>query len=279
MADPVSYRTEVGYEFPVFDIVVSEAEQRRLHGHCGIGESLYGRHADPTFVAREPITLNTQTILANHPDHAPVHIVHRIEQRRPIRLGETLKMAGRVTAIAAHPRGRTLTTRWAYRDAAGETVFVVTPDVLMIDPARASGPSGGKSTPPDAAAPDSAPTDSGPVFETLTRKRCTPETTLGYCEGSTNKIHLDPETAQSFGFRAPIIAGNQTINFLMEGVCRHGLPQALSVEARFLRPVFWDDAIDVEGRKEIGGRLAEIRAVNAAGRTVADLRVLEAGQG
>lgn len=269
MADPVPYRTEVGYEYPVFDIVVSEAEQRRLHGHCGIDERLYGGHADPTFVAREPITLNTQTILANHPERAPVHIVHRIEQRRPVRLGETLKMAGRVTAVAEHPRGWTLTTRWEYRDAAGETVFVVTPDVLMIDPARASGPSGGKSTPPG----------SGPVFETLTRKRCTPETTLGYCEGSTNKIHLDPETAQRFGFRAPIIAGNQTINFLMEGVCRNGLPEVLSVEARFLRPVFWDDAIDVQGRTENGGGLAEIRAVNAAGRTVADMRVLEVGHG
>ena len=32
MPETVPYRTEIGYEYPVFDIVVSQAEQRRLHG-------------------------------------------------------------------------------------------------------------------------------------------------------------------------------------------------------------------------------------------------------
>ena len=262
MSQPVPYRTEIGYEFPVFDIAVSTAEQRRLHGHCDIGAAVYGDFADPTFIARDPITLNTQTILANHPERAPVHIVHRIEQRRPVRLDEPLRMAGRVTAIDEHPKGWTMTSVWEYRDVADEIVFVVTPDVLMIDPEKPTSSGGGKPPAPDGA------------FEALTRKQCSPETTLGYCEGSTNKIHLDPETARSFGFRAPIIAGNQTGNFLMEAVCRDGLPETLSVEARFLRPVFWDDAIKVEGRRNGDGAISEFRAVNADGKTVADLRVI-----
>jgi len=44
----VPYRTEVDYEFPVFDIVVTPEEQRRLHGHCDIADSVYGEFADPT---------------------------------------------------------------------------------------------------------------------------------------------------------------------------------------------------------------------------------------
>jgi acyl dehydratase len=265
MPETVPYRTEVGYEYPVFDVVVSEAEQRRLHGYCDIAESVYGGYVDPTFVARDPILLNTQTVLANHPERAPVHIVHRIEQHRPIRLGQTLKMHGRVSGIGDHSKGWVLTTIWDYRDASGETVFVVTPDVLMIDPERSG--DGGKGGSGRSAEGEDA-------FEALTRKHCTPETTLGYCEGSTNKIHLDPETAQSFGFRAPIIAGNQTVNFLMEGVCRNGLPDQLSIEARFLRPVFWDDMVDVQGKIDTGGQLTDVRAVNGDGKTVADLRVL-----
>ncbi len=265
MPEAVPYRTEIGYEYPVFDVVVSEAEQRRLHGYCDIAESVYGGYVDPTFVARDPILLNTQTVLANHPERAPVHIVHRIEQHRPIRLGETLKMHGRISDIADHPKGWILTTIWEYRDAVGETVFVVTPDVLMIDPERAG--NGGKGGSGRTA-------DEEGAFEALTRKHCTPETTLGYCEGSTNKIHLDPETAQSFGFRAPIIAGNQTVNFLMEGVCRNGLPDQLSIEARFLRPVFWDDTVDVQGKADTGGQITDVRAVNGNGKAVADLKVM-----
>ena len=258
----VPYRTEVGYDFPIFEIVVTAEEQRRLHGHCDIADSVYGEFADPTFIARDPITLNTQTILANHPERAPVHTVHRIEQRRPVRLGEALNMAGRVTAIEDHPKGWTMTSVWEYSDDAGSIVFVVTPDVLMIDPDRAPASSGSKRSAQQVE------------FETLTCKQCTPETTLGYCEGSTNKIHLDPETAQSFGFRVPIIAGNQTVNFLMEAVCRDGLPDTLSVDARFLRPVFWDDAINVEGRRNTDGSISEFRAANSDGKTVANLRVI-----
>ena len=74
-----------------------------MHAHCDIAESIYGDFVDPTFIARDPITLKTQTNLANHPERAPVHIVHRIEQRRPVLLGETLEIAGRVTAVDEPP--------------------------------------------------------------------------------------------------------------------------------------------------------------------------------
>ena len=113
----------------------ASARALRYRGDCG-------DYVDPTFVARDPILLNTQTVLASHPERAPVHIVHRIEQLRPIRLGETLQMHGRVSGIGDHPKGWILTTIWEYRDAAGEIVFVVTPVVLMIDPERSG--NGGK---------------------------------------------------------------------------------------------------------------------------------------
>ena len=63
-------------------------------------------------------------------------------------------------------------------------------------------------------------------YQAVLHKQCTPESTLGYCEGSTNLIHLDPDYAKSFGFRAPIIAGNQTVNFLPEGLALDGIPAA-----------------------------------------------------
>jgi hypothetical protein len=85
MSETVQYRTAIGYEYPVFDVVVTEVEQRCLHGHCGIAETVYGDYVDPTFVARDPILLNTQTVLANHPDRtAPPDPFRRgIEDARP----------------------------------------------------------------------------------------------------------------------------------------------------------------------------------------------------
>jgi len=60
----------------------------------------------------------------------------------------------------------------------------------------------------------------------------------------------------------------------MEAVCRNGLPDTFSVEARFLRPVFWDDAIDIEGCRDVDGSISELRATNSDGKTVADLCVI-----
>ena len=36
----VPYRTEVGYDFPIFEIIVTAEEQRRLHGHCDIADGV-----------------------------------------------------------------------------------------------------------------------------------------------------------------------------------------------------------------------------------------------
>ena len=86
----VHYLTKVGSTFPTFDITNTAEEQRRLHSHCDIPESHYGDSAGPVFIARDPIILSAQTVLATHPERAHVHTAHRIAQRRQIRLGETL---------------------------------------------------------------------------------------------------------------------------------------------------------------------------------------------
>ncbi|MEQ8492712.1 MAG: MaoC/PaaZ C-terminal domain-containing protein, partial [Gammaproteobacteria bacterium] len=118
-----------------------------------------------------------------------------------------------------------------------------------------------------------------PDDEILAEHQCTPETTLGYCAGSSNLIHLDPDYARGFGLRAPIIAGVQTINFLLSPLYRARRPQALAFRVRFLRPVFWDEALTVRGRRDSAGALVATRAVNADGRSVADLVVEPADSG
>ena len=98
-----------------------------------------------------------------------------------------------------------------------------------------------------------------------------PKTTVGYCYGSTNKNYIDPNIAQTFGFSAPIIAGNQTINFLMERLCINNPPERVLVQIRFSRPVFWGDTIDIQTRTIKSGKDSLVRALNSHGKTMVDL--------
>jgi hydroxyacyl-ACP dehydratase HTD2-like protein with hotdog domain len=142
----------------------------------------------------------------------------------------------------------------------------------MLDPQ----PAAGAAREADRAAPLPDPgSDPAPPSETLAHHQCTPTSTLGYCEGSENLIHLDPDYARGFGLRAPIIAGVQTINFLVAPLYRASRPRALAFSVRFLRPVFWDDALEIHGRRDAAGGLTSTWATNEAGRVVATLDVVQ----
>lgn len=257
------YRVAAGFEFPVENITITRDEQRRLHGWCDIEPEVFGEVADPAFVARRPILLNTAMIRQSRPRWGQVHTVHRVTQHRPIRLDEALVMSGRINSLEPHPKGVVIKSTWIYRDERGEIPFIVAPDVLMVDP---------DIKPPPRSARSERDVDAE-KYEFLTKKHCTPESTLGYCEGSENAIHLDPEYARGFGFRAPIIAGIQTVNFLMEPVYRKQPPESLVLTIRFLRPVFWDDTLVIEGRTDDSGALQAVRALNADGKCVADCQL------
>jgi acyl dehydratase len=255
------FRLEPGYEFPPEEITVSEADQHQKHAFCDMPPERYGDVVDPTFLARRTILLNTDAIQACRPDCAPVHIVHRLKVHAPVRLGETVTMTGTYIAIPEISRGWVTKSRWEFHRADGTHVLTVEPDVMMMDPSKA--PDGKKK-----GGRKERPADDEAGFETLLEKQCTPDTTLGYCEGTTNLIHTVPEVAKEYGFRAPIIAGNQTVNFLLEALALDGVPAEMDVELKFLKPVFWDDAVKVQGRRD-GGVLTALRAVNGDGETVA----------
>jgi len=67
-------------------------------------------------------------------------------------------------------------------------------------------------------------------------------------------IHTDPATAQRYGYRAPIIAGNQTVNFVLEALSLDARPHSFAIEVRFRKPVFWDESVTIEGRRDASGR-------------------------
>ncbi len=258
---------EAGYVFPTENRVITTLEQHRLHGHCGIPAERYGEWVDPALLARRPITFNTASMQRCRPEVGKVHTVHHIQMHAPLRLDAPFTLAGRFTEIADHPRGWIAHSEWDYTDADGRTVMTVRPEVMMVDPTTVE-PDGAKRS---QRPPPPAPSEEG--FELLTEKQCTPDDTLGYCQGSDNLIHLDMEYANGFGFRAPIIAGNQTVNFLMEALALDGAIETCDVTIRFKRPVFWDDAIAIWGKRGNDGNFTAVLAVNGDGKRVADCAV------
>ena len=247
-----------GYEFPPATLEVTADYQRELHSYCDIPPERWGDRVDPTFLARYPIRVIGRTMFASHPGRGYVHMVHRIRQSTSVRLGESVAVSGRFTAVDPVPRGWMMKAAFDYLLHGDRVAMRVEPEALMADQTRMAGP--GDHKPRPGAAPDSA------GFEVLTRKELTPEKVLGYCGDTDNKIHTDPDYAKTFGFRAPIIAGNQTVNFLLEGLALDRAPDSFDVEIRFLRPVFWDEAISILGHRDAAGRLHELRAVKEDGK-------------
>ena len=193
-------------------------------------------------------------------------MVHRIVQSAPVSLGEAITVDGMFVAVDPVPRGWMMKGRFEYRRADGSLVMVVEPEALMADRTRM----------PPAGAPKaaSAATPAEPGFEAVTEKHFTPENVVGYSGKGRNPIHDDPDHARIMGFRAPIVAGNQLINLLLEPLAMAGKPRRFEVDVRLRRPVFWDEAVTVEGRKGPDGRWTHTRIVKPDGRVASDCVVI-----
>lgn len=240
-----------------------------MHGHCDIPAERWGDRVDPTFLARYPIRVIGDALFSCHPDRGYVHMVHRIRQLEPVAFGEPITVDGMFVAVDPVLRGWMMKGRFEYRRADGTLVMVVEPEALMADRSRMPAPGAAK---PASAAP---PAEAG--FAMVTRKQFTPENVVGYSGKGRNPIHDDPDHARIMGFRAPIVAGNQLINLLLEPLAMAGKPKRFEVDVRLRRPVFWDEAVTVEGRKGPDGRWTHTRVVKPDGRVASDCAVIAIG--
>jgi acyl dehydratase len=151
-----------------------------------------------------------------------VHVGNRIEQRRPIRVGEELELTVSPTPIEPHPKGRTfaLVTE---ASAAGERVWRETSTFL-----RRGGGSGEEAKtgrrrkPPELSATWKLPGDLGRRYAAVS--------------GDSNPIHLHPLTARAFGFPRAIAHGMWTLARSLAAL-EGDLADRLTVAAEFKRPI------------------------------------------
>lgn len=245
----------VGYDLPVWQTVVDAARQDRYHRAAGVDGALHGGHVDLSVLANDCLHgARPRDALGATRLHAGV----RVRQASPIPLGAPLTVRARVDALIPAKRGRYIMIDFAFETADGAVPARIEHRSLILDP----------EPPADPAPPRPAPMPTE-GWRPLRRVQLTPEMVTGYsAEFPHLEGHHDPEAAARIGMRAPIAQGLMGFTLLLAELARLGAARSFDVEARFVRPIFWDDALDLEAAGETA-----FRALNPAGKTASEMVV------
>ncbi len=240
-----------GAAFPEETLEIAPEFQAAMLNFSEIDESVYPGEVDPGLLARRPISVIGSSLFDNHPERGYVHTIQHVRRLLPISMGERIRMSGQFTRIDEHPRGWIMHARFEFRRADGALALIVSPSALMADPERNTDAPKSKAASSDTPASRKAALEAA-GWTLLHAKTCTPERVVGYCGKTRNLIHTDPEYAKGFGFRAPITAGNQMIEWHLEAVRLKGLGEQFEGSVTLQRPVFWDDALEIMTRDNDG---------------------------
>lgn len=241
-----------GFAYPVIEVCITPAHQAKKLGCCEIDPALYGTQLDI-------VQLGVSALFAMKKSGVSIvgqqHVTQGYRAHAPIALGETLTVHGVITEVEETPRGRIVHSAFDYKRPDGSIPVSVVRSGLRPD-------TGGKS---GAAAKTPKPAEDLEGFKAVLRRTLQPQNVASYSDEAGNLIHSDIEVARKFGFRAPTAAGLMALEFMMAFLQERGLPARFDLDARFLRPMFWDDAITLYARDEADGTIA-LKLVNAEGK-------------
>ncbi len=219
-----------GTRFPVFTSHVGRARQDHYHHTTDVSGEDFADLADVSVFAQDVSRAVTK---AGLPNDGRVLVRHRLFQTGRIRLDEVLQVEGEIGPYGEGPRGRFLNCRTAFRRA-NRTVplRMATEHLLPYGQAPAVRRKGaGKREDPRFG------------MQAVGSLNLSPEKVMGYAKEVGNRIHSDPEFARSRGYRAPLAQGLMQLTALHGAIVRRAMPWEMDLEARFLRPVFWDSQL------------------------------------
>jgi acyl dehydratase len=155
-----------------------------------------------------------------------VHIANRIEQLRPIRVADTMRLTATTGPILPHPKGRSFTITTEARVGGDVAWAEVSTFLRRGRPAEGDGGAAEKDRVREVKAEPSAtwhlPGDLGRRYASVS--------------GDRNPIHLSDLTAKAFGFERAIAHGMWTAARSLAAL-EGRLPDAYSVDVRFRAPI------------------------------------------
>jgi hypothetical protein len=221
-----------GLALPPRETIVDAERQRRYHASAEMAEGLFAETVDPSILAND-------CILAGYPLRdgriTNLHMSQRMVQSAPVRLGEPLRLTGRVAELAPMGKGRRVRIDLEFTRADGSVPVRAEMTSLQVDRAamRQKGAGSAKSFEIEG-------------FETVASKHPTAARVTGYSvEFPLDQVHFDPAVAAAIGLRAPVAQGLMSLTWMMESLAKNGVPRELDILAEFRRPIFWDDRITV----------------------------------
>ena len=247
----------VGYDLPIWETAVDSVRQDQFHEAAGVSGTAFGETVDVS-------VLSNDCLHGARPRKAlgakRLHVGVRVTQHAAIPLGEPLGVLARVDNIRPDRRGRYIHVGFRFRRPDGSVPVEIDHQSLILDPKPAPVAAAQKKT----ASPES---ESKSRFEVQRRVQLTPEMVRGYSfEFPHLEAHHDPVAAAAIGMRAPIAQGLMGFTLLFNVLAEGGLSVKFDIEARFKRPIFWDDELKLEfDNRQL------LRAVNEDGKTTSEL--------
>ena len=174
-----------------------------------------------------------------------VHLENRIEQHRPLGLGEELTLRARPTALRPHRKGQTFTLLSEARTVSGELAWEGVTTILHRgtgDPAQ-QGAGGDFALDPEtpASAEWRLPGDLGRRYAGVS--------------GDRNPIHMHALTARPLGFPSAIAHGMWTKARCLAAL-ESRLPDAFAVEVRFRKPILLPARVEFTSAEGKDGEIA-----------------------
>jgi acyl dehydratase len=202
-----------------------EIDRRRLEEYCRVCTFEIRDVVPVTYPHLLAFPLSMQLMTAGDfpfPVMGLVHIENRIEQLRPIGVGERLDVRVRAADLRPHDKGSQFDVI-AHVDADGEPAWRASSTYLHRGGGGSGSKNGERDEPPEPQATLNVPGDVGRRY--------------GAVSGDRNPIHLYPLTARMFGMKRPIAHG-----MWMKARCLAmldaGLPTAYAAEVRFKLPAY-----------------------------------------
>jgi acyl dehydratase len=224
-----------GLELPARGAIVDAERQRRYHTAAELAEGLFGETVDLSILAND-------CILAGYPLRdgrtTNLHMSQRMVQSAPVRLGEPLRLTGRVAELAGMGKGRRVRIDLEFTRADGSVPVRAEMTSGRVDRAAMRQKGAG-----------SAKTFGTEGFEAVAEKHPTAARVTAYsAEFPLDQVHFDPAVAAAIGLPAPVAQGLMSLTWMMEVLAKKGVPAELDILAEFRRPIFWDDRISVLAR-------------------------------
>lgn len=217
--------------------VVTAERQARYHAAAELPENMFGDTVDLSILANDTI-LATSYLKTQAVDG--LHAGQRMRQHEPVRLDEALTLKGRIASIRATAKGNIVVYAFDFQRRDGSVPVTGELTSFQVDPAAMRKTGAGKPVAADTTG-----------FRTVGHKTLRPELVGAYSfEFPSYLVHFDPGEAAAVGLRAPVAQGLMSLTWMMEALARDGVPSAVTIEAGFRSPIFWDDRVDILSRDD-----------------------------